>query len=201
MKSQTRQVSRKTIEAKWAPLNPPAIAAIASLLSDAQRPVLLRLQDTRNRREHASAALSVITRRLRSKLVKGMPFPPPTATTTSANRTAVEDDFDFERTVDGIQALENALNPLLHSVALLESEKAKEQAALEKDYAALNTLVANARAEVRGWRERRKREHPLAPAAKKVGEADAADEQPLELVKSQGAGSGSVFQVSSRNYL
>lgn len=201
LKSQARQVSRKTIDTQWAPLNAPAINAITTLLADAQRPVLLRLQDKRGRREQASAAISTVTRRLRSKLIKGMPFPPPTTTTTTANRTAVEDDFDFERTVDGIQALENTLNPLLHSVALLEREVEKEEAAMVKDYANLSTLEANARAEARAWRERGKREHPLAPAARKAGEKDTTDEQPLELVKSEGVGSGSVFQVSSNNYL
>jgi peptidoglycan hydrolase CwlO-like protein len=73
------------------------------------------------------------------------------------------EELDFERIVDSIESLETMLNPLLHSVALLEKEKAKEETALEREYETLRTLESNARAEARNWRERMKKAHSLAP--------------------------------------
>jgi hypothetical protein len=73
-------------------------------------------------------------------------------------------ELDFEKTVDAIAGLEKALDPLLHSVALLRGEKEREERALEREYEVLRRLEGNARAQVRGWREGpggRGREHVL----------------------------------------
>lgn len=194
-----KNIPRSTILEKWNPLDGPSINAVGAFLADAQRPVLLRLQDTNRRREHASSALSVISRRLRSKLVKGFPFPAPTAgALTRAGSGSYEDEFNFERTVDATQALENTLNPLQHSVALLEREIKREEDALARDYDSLHRLEANARSEARKWREQAKREHVLAPGVKKIGEGGGVEESKdsLELVPRSGgdASGGGLFE-------
>ncbi|KAK7733068.1 hypothetical protein SLS53_008255 [Cytospora paraplurivora] len=198
LKEATRNVSRHTISEKWNALDGPSINAVGAFLADAQRPVLLRLQDTGRRREHASSALSTVSRRLRSKLVKGFPFPAPTAGAPNrAGQGSYEDEFDFERIVDAIQTLESTLNPLQHSVGLLEREIKREEDALAKDYDNLHKLEANARSEAKGWREKARREHVLAPGIKKKGE-DGDDEVPrdnLELVpRTEDDASGGLFK-------
>lgn len=197
LREATTNVPRSTISDKWNPLDGPSINAVGAFLADAQRPVLLRLQDTNRRREHASSALSVVSRRLRSKLVKGFPFPAPTAVApTRAGSGSYEDEFDFERTVDAIQALENTLNPLQHSVGLLEREIRREEDALAKDYDSLHKLEANARSEAKKWREQARREHVLAPGIKRKGEGgdDEESRDSLELVpRPEDDASGGLF--------
>jgi hypothetical protein len=106
------------------------------------------------------------------------------------------DEFDFERTVNSIQALEATLNPLLHSVSLLKSERDREEGALEKDYEALRTLEANARAEVRGWKERGRRAHALAPGVGRVNDVPkGAAEAKLEVLKSGRRPAAGIFKV------
>ncbi|KUI62112.1 hypothetical protein VP1G_09240 [Cytospora mali] len=195
LREATKNIPRTTISEKWKPLDGPSINAVGAFLADAQRPVLLRLEDTNRRREHASSALSIISRRLRSKLVKGFPFPAPTAGAPArAGSGNYEDEFDFERTVDAIQALESTLNPLQHSMGLLERELKREEDALAKDYDSLHKLEANARSEAKRWREQAKREHVLAPNIKKRGEG-GDDEDSLELVpKAEDDASGGLFK-------
>lgn len=192
-----RHVSRTIIADKWTPLDTPAIHVICAFLTDIQRSVLLRLQNTTQQRGHGSAALGAITRRLQSRLRKGYPFPAPTTTGSSrANAGSYEDDFDFERVVDAKQALENSLNPLLHSVGLLEREIVKEEAALARDYDQLHTLEANAKSVVSEWREKAKREHLLAPGIKKKGNQEVDARHCLEFVPSHGGRmSGGLFKV------
>lgn len=176
LRESTKNIQRSVISEKWNALDGPSINAVVTFLADAQRPVLLRLQDTNRRREHASAALLGISRRLHTKLVKGLPFPAPTA--GPAKRAAsgsYEDEFDFERTMNAVQSLENTLNPLLHSVSLLEREIKKEEVALAKDYDSLHKLEANARSEAKGWREKAKREHVLAPGIMRKSEGGDYD--------------------------
>ncbi|KAJ0124641.1 hypothetical protein J7T55_005981 [Diaporthe amygdali] len=185
LKESTKNIPRSVIAEKWNALDGPSINTVSTFLADAQRPVLLRLQDTNRRREHASTALLDISRRLRTKLVRGLPFPAPT--TGPARRAAAgsyEDEFDFERAMNAVQSLENTLNPLLHSVSLLEREIKKEEDALAKDYDSLHKLEANARSEAKGWREKAKREHVLAPGIRRKGDSGDfdGDGDRLELV-------------------
>lgn len=86
--------------------------------------------------------------------------------------------------MNAVQGLEKTLNPLLHSVSLLEREIRKEEDALERDYDSLHKLEANARSEAKGWREKAKREHVLASGVRRKGDGgDHEDEEDrLELV-------------------
>lgn len=200
LQESVRAVPRSTIS-KWNSLDPPSVHAINAFLNDAQRPVLFRLQDTNRRREHASAALSHISRRVRTKLVKGLPFPPPTGGISArANAGSYEDEFDFERTVDAVQTLENTLNPLLHAVGLLEREIEREENALAIEYDTLHKLETNARAEAQEWKGRAKREHVLARGIKHKGDGEAQDPRaPVELVPSVDSEVvGGLFKVRQR---
>lgn len=178
-----RDIPRSTV-AKWNSLDPTSINAVNAFLADAQRPVLLRLQDTNRRREHASAALSQISRRVRTKLAKGLPFPPPTGgVSTRTNVGSYEDEFDFERTVDAVQTMENTLNPLLHSVGLLEKEIEREEDGLAREYDDLHKLEMNAKAKAKEWENMGRRDHVLAPGMKTKGVVDGREPRHrLELV-------------------
>lgn len=183
-----RHIPRSTTD-KWNQLDPPSINAASALLAEAQRPVVLQLQDTNRRREHASAAVGLVTRRVRAKLIKGLPFPAPTVG-TSARRTiagSYEAEFDFERTVDAVQTLETTLNPLLHSVDLLKKEIEREEAGLAREYEHLHKLETNAKSKAREWKERARREHVLAPGVRSKSEGGYELESwgRLELVPAQ----------------
>lgn len=217
----TRHIPRATIASKWTPLSAPSIAAVSALLADSSRPVLHRLRDRDERHAQAALILRTFASRLHSKLVRGMPFPPPTVPGPKGRKQPSstngggggggggghEVELDFEKTVDAVAGLERALDPLLHSLALLRREKEREERALERDYEALRRLEANARAQARGWKEGRGkgREHVLLGGL--VGmkeEQEEADGErtssSLELVPSsakQGGGvAGGVFKVS-----
>lgn len=138
---------------------------MANLLHSASRPVLLQLNNARKHAQ-ATAALNAISNRLRAKLSRGLPFPP----ATTAHRR--EDELEFERTVDGIHALEAQLDPLLHSVALLEKEKKRAERELGREYKILNTLSANARSAARGRRDQLRKTHVLVPPPPNKEEED-----------------------------
>ncbi|KAI1372264.1 CENP-Q, a CENPA-CAD centromere complex subunit-domain-containing protein [Hypoxylon crocopeplum] len=180
--TRTHRIPRNVIEAKWTPLEAPAISSVASLLQSASRPVLLRLRNPQ-RHAHAASALNAVSKRLRSKVARGLPFPP---ATTSARR---EDEFEFERAISGIQGLEAQLDPLLHGVELLKREKERAEMELENEYKVLARLGSNARAEARERRERVRKMHVLVP--EKPPEVKP-DEQDGGIV-AKGTGSGGVF--------
>ncbi|KAI0125033.1 CENP-Q, a CENPA-CAD centromere complex subunit-domain-containing protein, partial [Xylariales sp. AK1849] len=161
----TRQVPRDIINHKWSPLDAASISSVTKLLHSASRPVLIRLNNLQKHAE-ATAALNAVSNRLRSKLTRGLPFPP----ATTAHRR--EDDLEFERTIDGIQTLEAQLNPLLHSVGLLKKEKERAEKDLEREYKVLNSLSANARSEAKGRREQLRKMHALVPGLKKGGHSN-----------------------------
>ena len=150
---------------------------MTDLLVTASRPVLLRLNNPA-RRAQAAAALGAVSNRLRSKLSRGLPFPPPqaggTTTRVDASKDGAkgggrarprEDELEYERTVAGIRGLETALDPLLHSVELLRRERDRAQRELENEYHVLSTLKANARAQARERRGRGRKLHVLASAS------------------------------------
>lgn len=205
----TRQIPRTTISAKWSPLDEASIEAIAAILSDTTRPVLLRLRDKELRHRQGQNILRIFEGRLRSKLRKGMPFPPPTKAVGSRGDQTADaagghaDELNFESTVDSIESMETMLDPLLHSVTLLEKEKAKEETALEKEYEALRTLESNAKAEARGWRERMKKAHPLAPDPLKreaMSGVEGGNEEGLALSKHERVPLSGLFDVSLATY-
>ncbi|KAI0853886.1 CENP-Q, a CENPA-CAD centromere complex subunit-domain-containing protein [Daldinia vernicosa] len=154
--TRTRRVPLNIIESKWTALEQPALSSVASLLQSASRPVLLRLSNPQ-RHGHAAAALNAVSKRLCTKIARGLPFPP---ATTSTRR---EEEFEFERTVSGIQALESQLDPLLHSVELLRREKERAEKELDREYKALARLGSNAHAEARERRDQMRKMHVLVP--------------------------------------
>ncbi|KAI1135389.1 CENP-Q, a CENPA-CAD centromere complex subunit-domain-containing protein [Hypoxylon sp. FL0543] len=154
--TRTRRVPLNVVESKWTPLEAPAITSVTTLLQSASRPVLLRLNNAQ-KHSQAQAALNAVANRLRSKISRGLPFPP---ATTSTRR---EEEFEFERTISGIQSLESQLDPLLHSVELLRREKERAQKELDHEYKLLGRLGSNARAEARERRERVRKMHVLVP--------------------------------------
>ncbi|KIH94325.1 hypothetical protein SPBR_05756 [Sporothrix brasiliensis 5110] len=181
----TRYIPLATMANKWAPLEREAIAAVQSLLEECARPVISRVganagasgggAAVERRQEQTRQAIASVTRRVRSKLVKGIPFPPGTVHIVSRrgrpstkplpddDRNGLAADFNFERAVEEAHALEQQLSPLQHAVALLERERKHEEEALAADYAALRQLETNAQADLRTWRDRTRRAHVLAP--------------------------------------
>jgi hypothetical protein len=192
----SRQVPRSTISAKWLPLDETSINTILTIVSDTTRPVLLRLRDREQRYREGHKILQIFANRLRSKLRKGMPFPPPT--TKPAGRRAEglshADELDFESTVDSIEALERTLNPILDSIKLLEKEKTKEEAALKEDYKHLTALEANARSETRVWKDRGRKAHPFVPEKDKL-QVEASNQVKLASPRPEAPPNG-VFHVS-----
>ena len=175
----TRLVPLATMTNKWAPLDRDAIAAVQSLLDECARPVLARLgssSEKKDRQDAARQAVAGVTRRLRSKLVKGIPFPTdangaksnrkPAKKLKAADATRVS--FLSEPTAE-MHALQSQLTPLQHAVALLASERRREEAALADEYAQLRALETNAQAELRTWRERQRRQHVLADGSPEAG--------------------------------
>ncbi|KAK2066447.1 hypothetical protein P8C59_000270 [Phyllachora maydis] len=107
------------------------------------------------------------------------------------------EEFDFERTLDAIRSLETGLSPLSHSIALLRSERDKEEAALEREFDALRRLEANARSEAHSWREREKRLHVLTTEGTILDPEEDGPSGKLALVKAMDRPNGSVFKSSS----
>ncbi|CAD6442411.1 9687b910-f781-4429-b1e9-36b750e5a230 [Sclerotinia trifoliorum] len=149
----TRRVSLETINTKWEALRPGCLDKISELLIDVQRPVVLQIHDERKKTQ-ASTAIQMISRRLLSRIRKGMPFP-------KGTRTNREDDFDFEKILDYNRALESQLTPVLHSNDLLEAELRKEEILLENEERYLAELEANAKAETISRRQAARKAHPL----------------------------------------
>ncbi|KAL7624166.1 hypothetical protein AAE478_005723 [Parahypoxylon ruwenzoriense] len=177
--TRTRRVPRHVIESKWTSLEAPAISSVTTLLQSASRPVLLRLNNPQ-RHGHATAALNAVSNRLRSKISRGMPFPP---ATTSTHR---EEEFEFEKTISGIQALESQLDPLLHSVELLKREKERAEKELEWEYKVLNRLSSNARAEAVERAKKKRKMHALVP--ERPPESNSSEPGKLSLLANEGNG-------------
>ncbi|KAM0592554.1 hypothetical protein ACHAP6_001697 [Verticillium nonalfalfae] len=166
-------IPRSRIEATWIPLPAPSIAIVTSLLHLAERPVLQRLATNTKRRDHAAFALRTVSHNLARKLARRFPFPPAASgapgRTRAVGRAAARDadprdeELDYERCIDTVKALERTQTGLLHGNALLRAEVAREEAALEKEYAELEVLETNARSEIRRLREDARKAHPLVP--------------------------------------
>ncbi|CRK27735.1 hypothetical protein BN1708_014951, partial [Verticillium longisporum] len=166
-------IPRSKIEATWIPLPAPSIAIVTSLIHLAERPVLQRLATNTKRRDHAAFALRTVSHNLARKLARRFPFPPAASGAPSRTRAAGpaaardadprDEELDYERCIDAVKALERTQTGLLHGNALLRAEVAREEAALEKEYAELEALETNARSEIRRLREDARKAHPLVP--------------------------------------
>jgi hypothetical protein len=165
----THRVSRQAIETKWESLPPACIERVSSLLEDTQRPVVVRLGDERKRTQ-ASTALQMVSRRLVSKISKGLPFPQ----STGARR---EDDFDFEKILDRCRDLEAQLTLALHANDLLESELGKENAHLEAEEDALSQLLTNAKIEASRRKEAGRKLHVLLQSEDAVKAEDGLQDE------------------------
>ncbi|KAH7002241.1 CENP-Q, a CENPA-CAD centromere complex subunit-domain-containing protein [Ilyonectria destructans] len=171
--SQTRRIRSSTIAAKWSPLSGASIPAASAVLAVAHQPILQRTAATRQRRQHAEAALHLVSRRVSRKLARGMPFPPASVAgggkpgrpfaNADGGRAA---ELDFESVLDGRAALERQLGPALHAVELLRRERARMERELEHDYDALRKLENSARAQTRERNELLKKAHVLAPTSR-----------------------------------
>ncbi|KAH6666498.1 CENP-Q, a CENPA-CAD centromere complex subunit-domain-containing protein [Plectosphaerella plurivora] len=159
----------------WSPLDPPSIPLATSHLDLASLPVLQHFSTNIKRRDHAADVLrkvsSAITRRLRS-------FPLPPALTRvpqkrgprgSQPRDPRDSELSPENVLDAVKSLQRSLDTLLDSRRLLETERDRQQTALEKEYAELDRLEGNARSAVRGLREQLRKAHPLVPEATPQG--------------------------------
>ena len=166
-----RKVSRQTIEAKWEPLPPAGVERISQIVHQVQRAVAVHFNG--DKRTEANTTLHMLSRRLISKVTKGLPFPPP----MHNNR---EDDFDFEKILDHNRALEAQLTPALHASELLESELGKEKMYLESEQASLMDLEANAKSEASLRKDARRRLHPLLQSESMIYED--ATENPFGVV-------------------
>jgi hypothetical protein len=207
--SRAHTVSRAEIAKKWEPLDSASIAMVDSIVRDAERSVLVRVPERNNKRELSELAMKAVSRRLRSKLAKGMPFPPALSKVVPSSGVAGrkisahgaargstgshEGELSFEGTIDDIQRLQLLLDPLQHSLILLQREKEREEAALENDYDVLHDLENNARAEARDWQQRAKKAHALAPELRSEAKGDPADG--LELPSGVPVGPALVFTV------
>ncbi|CAK7228672.1 hypothetical protein SBRCBS47491_006985 [Sporothrix bragantina] len=198
----TRMVPMATMANKWAPLERDAIAAVHALMEECARPVIARVRAAgsggggaanERQQEQTRQAISSVTRRLRSKLVKGIPFPPGTVVVSSRRgrrstkgqddniSSGLEADFNYESAAEGALALEQQLTPIQHAIALLERERKCEEAALEADYAKLRELETNAQVDLRTWRERARKAHVLAPVDADTGNGDHSNKNLLQV--------------------
>jgi kinetochore protein Fta7 len=148
-----RQIPRHVITDTWEQLPTPAINRIEEILSIAEGSVTMSLQDER-KRAHAGTAIRLVTRKLRRKLERGLPFP-------IAAKGQRDQDFDFEHILDDARSLNAQLTPALHSIGLLQAEIKKEEKLLAEEEEALATLQANAKAEQQKRRAETKTLHPV----------------------------------------
>lgn len=151
-----RKVSRQTIDSRWEPLSGVAIERVTQLMGDVEKSVVMRLRDEKKRYQ-AATAINLVLRRLRRRLIRGLPFPPST-------RPQKQEDFDLEHILDNNAALETRLTPMLHSIELLKAEIRKEKVLLEKDARNLEVLKANAKADATRRRRDVKNSHFLLQA-------------------------------------
>ncbi|KXJ96412.1 centromere protein Q [Microdochium bolleyi] len=115
-----------------------------------------------------------------------MPFPPP----PPGGSTKREDELEFEKTIAGLEALEYQLDPLLHSVQLLQREKERAEKELEREYKVLNRLTANARTAARERKGHLRKMHGLVPERlEQQGDEYAAEEEHDPTSNAKGADS------------
>jgi hypothetical protein len=114
--------------------------------------------NSESKRAQANTALQMISRRLVSKISKGLPFP------KAVNRQR-EDDFDFEKIIDRNRRLEGQLTSEIDANKLLNENLNKELVRLESEKELLASLEANAKTESALRKEASRKTHPLLQSA------------------------------------
>jgi hypothetical protein len=163
----TRRVNRHTIEEKWDGLPPNCVELISQILVNSQRPVIARISGE-NKRAQANTALQMISRRLLSKISKGLPFP------KGVGRQR-EDDFDFEKIIDRNRRLEGQLTSEIDANKLLDESLNKELARLQSEKETLANLEANAKTESALRKTASAKFHPLLQSAASQDGEDLED--------------------------
>lgn len=183
-----REIPVSVISSKWSPLNPSSVELARQTLQLAERPVL-QTYAPGPRRDAATAAIRIATKRVVNSISRGLPFPPASRYSVqlatrkkksyngknkNKRKSAAADDddgpdgreveLDLEAVISETEALEKRLEPLLHSIEILRAEEKRMDAVIERDTAELSTLSQNSRRELNLWRESlRKSAHPLLP--------------------------------------
>ncbi|KAI1006464.1 hypothetical protein K3495_g1758 [Podosphaera aphanis] len=152
LKAVTKKISRARIEEKWSALPPSCVDHISHLLQDVERSAIASLND--DRKKQASLTVQAISRKISSKVSKGLPFP-------RSSRKNRDDDFDFEKILNHSRSLENQLTPALHANKLLGLELKKEQEYLKLEEDKLTELRTNAKKELVLRNETTKKFHPI----------------------------------------
>ncbi|KAL2886941.1 Kinetochore protein fta7 [Ceratocystis lukuohia] len=186
-----RHIPRSVIEDKWSPLEASSQAAIKAVLHLAAQPALTRAGTNATRHKAGLAAIRAVSKRIQSKLSRGLPFPPASPggvpvrggpamprrrKDTDAGRA---DELDFEKTLAGVNVLEEGLDTLLHSVALLEKERDNLVRQIEKEHERAVKLEGDVKKEATMWKESLRKAHALTPGkAQQDSSSDDSDRAP-----------------------
>ncbi|KAL4893080.1 CENP-Q, a CENPA-CAD centromere complex subunit-domain-containing protein [Aspergillus ambiguus] len=149
LKPQVRQISERTIKAKWTPLPEPIQDKVRDMFQALERPVIVRQQSDRKRIE-AQAAVQAVVKNLGKRLPR-MPFPPITK----------DSAFEYEAALKEHRSLEMNLATVTDSVDLLKAEIEKEEALLEKETNQLHEMEKNAKRAEAERKRQLKNEHPV----------------------------------------
>jgi hypothetical protein len=198
LEERIRYVPCSLVNSEWDPLKASSIATIQEMLATAERAVFESVKDTRDRREHVGSALAQMSRRLMRQVRQvpfppAVALPPALKGRRRArpelgsggsggngDDTANEGDGDdghdagrgdelrFETVLDAAQDFERRLDPLKHSIYLLEAEKKTLAADIERQRKQLEQLTAATKEDRAYWRDRLHNAHRLAPYTREV---------------------------------
>lgn len=162
------QINRDVMDTKWNLLPQGVITQVSTLLNEAQRPVLHRLQPEQTRNS-AHSAISTIIKKVERRL-RALPFPP-------SNRVLHrEEDFDLEKILKHNRDLETQLTVVHHSNDLLMADRRREEELLERETTALKKLEATIKEEnIFNKAELKKLDHPLLKKTPETEDAELGD--------------------------
>lgn len=180
-----KRVPKATIDSKWSPLSTPALDKVSQLLENAERSVVMAVQNDR-KRSQARVAIQSVSHKLHRKLSKGLPFP-------SAIRKLRENDFDFENVLNNSRSLEGQLTTTLHSIELLKAQVKKEEMLLMTEKSECEELESNAQREADRTRVEARKFHPLLQVGVKPIEYKG-----VEMFFKRTANTGSVAPIEVR---
>ncbi|KAL9618518.1 MAG: hypothetical protein Q9160_006774 [Pyrenula sp. 1 TL-2023] len=153
-----RRVSRAAIQKKWKKLSEATQDKLRAEFTSLQKP--LTVGKGRGRKDiEAHEAIDLVLKlclviesfRLEKRLPR-MPFPP----------SALDNDFDFEATIERKRSLDCQLIKTTHAINILEGEITREQESLDKEEAELERLQKDLKTNDVLRRRRVKNVHPLA---------------------------------------